>query len=258
MLNLCKTFLLLLAIYVAATGHPAYAMDIPFVDKKPVFIRLKTEVDTLLRFPEPVKTINGATRLVVGPANESSPDYSILKVSPRIKRGSGSVVFILNSGKVVMLSFAVDPSNSNRNHSFFDFVEDRAASKEKTESAKISHVDFMRSMLLQKRIRGFKESRVSQEINTGNQDTDMELRKIYQGSEYNGYVYEIKNKNKKKTLVIDVRNLKLGKEMSLVCASVRYPFLAPGESTKLWVLARSDSSPERVMLPYTKIKVKRG
>ncbi len=248
---------LLFCIVVLASPQLALSMDVSFTDKKPVFVRLTYGNETLFRFPEKVQTINGAEQLRVGPANESTPDYSVLKVSPRIKKSSGSVVFILKSGKVVMLSFAVGQKNSGVDAPFYDFVETRRA-KQSRKSKKVSQVEFMRSMLLQKRIRGFKESRVSQSINTGNSETEMELRKIYQGSEYNGYVYEIKNSNKKKTLVIDVRNLSIGKELNLICASVRYPFLAPGESTKLWVLAKSDTTPDKVALPYTKINVKRG
>jgi len=242
---------------ILLTPQVLLSHDIVFSDKKPVFTRLKFGQSTLLRFPERVTTINGADRLNIGPANESAPDYSVLKASPRIRKGSGSVVFILSSGKVVMLSFAVTPAQGQSAPPFVDFIASKKPQTQNLEP-KISHVDFMRSMLLQKRIRGFKKSNVSQTIDTGNDDTHMELRKIYQGSKFNGYVYDIKNTNRKKTLVIDVRHLELGKDMDLVCASIRFPFLAPGETTKLWVLAKSNTSPEDMVLPYTKIKVKHG
>jgi hypothetical protein len=246
--------------YIALTtfilcGAKSQAMDIEYSDKKPVFLRLAHGQETLFRFPEAVKTVNGATRLQVGPANENTPDYSVLKVLPRIKKGSGSVVFILQSGKVIMLSYAVESGKNLRASPFVDFVEKKTRQSQ-ARSKKFSQIDFMRAMLLQKRVRGFKESKVAQEIQTGNKDTVMELRKIYQGQRYNGYVYEIENKNRRKTLVVDVRKLRLGKNLSLVCASVRYPFLAPGQKTKLWVLAKADSSPDEITLPYTKIKIK--
>jgi len=215
--------------------------------------------ETLLRFPQEVKTITEASRFEINPANKDEPDYSVLVVKPRMSEGAADVTFILSDGSTIRAQLVISNRPNVRKDSIYDFKpKDELATTNpnlsgKSEPMVISELDLMRAMIRGENVSGFDLSRHSQSAAMGSPHLTATLVKIYSGKDVNGYVYILKSESAERTFEIDLKGLAIGEPNLAVLAQVDRPAIggrdARDRQTVLRIVAKPGASAHRVILP---------
>ena len=207
---------LLLSIGFLTSGSIVSAKEI-YYGNTPEVIRIKHGESKVIRFDQEVKTINGASRLSVGPADQNDPDYSLLSIEPRFTKGRSNVVFILSDGSAVRVKFVVTKYSSG--DGFIELKPKSALVQKRKNRPQLSEIELMKAVLRGDKVIGFKSTYHNMAISSGVSGLSMRLVKSYKGDHMNGYVYKLKYTGRK-DLLVDIRKLKIGSPNLAVVAQV--------------------------------------
>ena len=217
---------------------------------------------TLFRFTEQVKTISRASRFSISPSDKANPDYSILSVTPRFTKGSDRVTFLLANGAVVSTKIhIISKAIPEKTDSFYDFVPKKTLIESPNiNGASVTDLELMKAMIQWQEVIGYKVRSIVFPITTGNLYLSARLVRIYTGSKYNGYVFKVKNRSRKKSYTLDVRKLSLGFPNQALLSQVDRKVLKPKVKgskenvTFLRVVAKPSSIYYNVNLPIGPIQ----
>ena len=218
---------------------------------------------TIFRFNEEVKTISQVSRFSITPADSQNPNYTTLSVNPRFTRGSSKVTFILANGAVVATKIVIVPKDiPEKTDSFYDF-RPKETLIEKSNGAKgqnITELDLMKAMIRGEQVIGHKTRALIRRVKTGVNGLSAKLVRIYTGPKFNGYVFKIRNKSKKKSYRFEVKNLSLGLPNQALLSQVDRKILGNKKSkeniTFLRIVAKPTSVYYNINLPVALIKSK--
>ncbi|MGE0172444.1 MAG: hypothetical protein AB7T49_06665 [Oligoflexales bacterium] len=215
---------------------------------------------TIFRFNEPVKTISQASRFTIGPADEESPNYAVLSVTPRFAEGKDKVTFILADGAVVNVSvITVSKAIPERTDSFYDFKpkETLLDSLDKDKGGPVlSELDLMKAMIRGDGVTGYKVESISRLVNTGITNISARLIRVYTGSKYNGYIFKIRNQDAKKKYTISLEKLTLGQPNTAMLSQIDRKVLGTTDKDNfayLRIVAKPTSIYYNVSLPVAPI-----
>ena len=208
---------------------------------------------TILRFDEPVKTITNTADFVIKPASEEAPDYSMLAVEPRLSQGKAEVAFFLSGGSVARLSLSVVSGNA-KVETIYDIKSQREFNEAKANA--LPHVDrleLMGAMIRGDQVSGYEVKAVNVVTSLAANHAAVVLEKIYDGGEYRGYVYRIKNKSPTADLDLDIRRLEFGRPNQAVLAFSDLDRLgkvgSPNDHSRLIVVTKPGSLYRDAVMP---------
>lgn len=208
---------------------------------------------SLFRFPTEVRTITGASRFEIKPANGDSPNYSVLAVRPRFTSGSSQITFMLNDGSLVRTKLSVISGNRDAD-GVFDFKAKESLLPDSSggdRTSNLSDLELMKAVIRDGDVSGYSITRPAQTITPGFRGVETVLVKKYSGR-FNAFVFEIKNVTKNR-LFINIQNLMLGDPNLAILSSVDSPVLEArgkdGAKTYLRIVAKSTSSYAKLVLP---------
>ena len=219
-------------------------------------IIIASKNETIFRFDEPVKTITRASKLSITPADSANPDYSVLSVSPLFSQGNRKVTFLLANGAVVTTKIIISSKKSPELvDSFYDFVPKSELVEKKANSAPdISELELMKAMLRGDEVVGMKQRPLARFLSTGLKGVTAKLVRIYTGSKFNGYVFLLKNRFKRTSYDINLRQLTLGYPNQAILSQVDKQKLGPRQLTFLRVVSKPSSRYYSINLPVSVIK----
>lgn len=242
-----------LSLTVLLVAFPAAARTIYFGNETEV-VTLVAGEETLLKFPSDVRTISRAQRYEILPADPEQSNYSLLKVRPRFSSGSNPVVFILNDGTTIQTKLVVAPTGSpEKTSALYEFRPKEAMLSEaqgKETTTSLSDLDLMKAMIRSDEVPGYDVRRVSRPMNPGFRGVEMTLVRVYTGNRFNGYVFELLNTTKEKSLLVNIQNLLLGEPNQAILSSIDSPVIEPAKSPKAKTLLRIVAKPTSV---YSKL-----
>ena len=212
---------------------------------------------TLLRFPAEVRTISQASRFEITPADPEQPNYALLSVTPRFTSGSADVVFLLADGSTIKTRLVVAPKAiPEKTDAIYEFKSKEAllpGSGVGRTGAEIPAVDLMKAMLRGDEVAGYDVRNLVRTVRPGFSGVEMRLVRIYTGSQFNGYIFEIVNTTKSKKLFVNVQNLHLGDPNLALLSSVDRSVIEPSgsgfEKTYLRIVAKPSSIYSEIQLP---------
>lgn len=214
---------------------------------------------TIFRFNEEVKTISQAAKFKIAPADSKDPSYMVLSVTPRFTRGKSKVSFILANGAVVNMNIViVSKALPEKTDSFYDFEpKERLIDNSNNQKGKnISELELMKAMIRWDSVVGYKARSLVRTVKTGVSGLSAKLVRIYTGPKYNGYVFKIRNNNRKK-YAIDVKSLTLGTPNVALLSQVDKKILKGSKSkenvTFLRIVAKPTSVYYNIALPVAPI-----
>lgn len=218
--------------------------------------------NTIFRFHEDVKTISQASKFDIGPADSKDPNYSVLSVKPRVKRGKSKVSFILANGAVVNTEIVVVPKwIPEKTESFYDFTPklSNVEQPKKRVGSDISDLELMKSMVRWDNVVGYQARKVSKWIKSGIKGLSAQLIYVYTGPKFNGYIFKIRN-NTKKEYAIDVKSLNFGSPNTALLSQTDKKILGPKKSgtstTYLRIVAKASSVYYNINLPVAPVITK--
>ena len=268
--NLIPTFSILLRIMVVISFILAYILIGFFFgtqscEAKTIYYGSEAETVTLsyggptiFRFNEPVKTISQASKFNIKPADTKDPNYSILSITPVFTRGKTKVSFILANGVVVHTKMViVSKSIPEKTDSFYDFLPKENLIEKSTKGSNVSDLELMKAMIRQDNVVGYKIRNLVRTVNTDIKEIHAKLVRVYTGSKYNGYVFEIQNKSSKR-YAINLTNLTLGSPNVALLSQVDHKVLGNKNKkdnvTYLRVVSKPSSVYYNVSLPVASVK----
>lgn len=212
--------------------------------------------ETILRFNEPVKTISRASDFSIETADQASPDYSILSITPRFTKSKSKVTFLLANGAVVSTNIeTISNAIPEKTDSFYDFVpKSSLIEKETNITSDISDLELMKSMVRREEVLGIEQRALEREIDSGVSDLKVKLVRVYTGAKFNGYVFKITNTSDKKTYAVDLKHLSLGKPNQALLSQTDKEKLGPNESTFFRIVAKPSSVYYNVNVPFGEVK----
>ncbi len=228
----------------------------------PETIRLAYGGATIFRFEKPVKTVSQAARFTIKPVDEESPNYAMLSVEPRLTKASSSVSFILADGSMVNTKLVVVPADSaEKVDSVYEFKAQSSLMAQANETApQMGKIDLMKALIRGDFVAGYAIKELSMDIDTGLQNVDATLTRLYTGQEFNGYVFRIVNQSDDEKVEIDVRKLKIGQPNLAIFSSVDRDILEPKKTGRnvalLKIIAKPASLASEVILPIAWVKGK--
>ena len=251
----CPIALLALASFFYS--NMALALTV-YYSGSPQKITLAYGEETIFRFDEPVKTLSNASRFSILPADEVSPDYSVLKVSPRGSRSRAEIHFILASGKVVRVeAVTVSKESGTKAHGVYDFQPKREEFSSAAQAVNLTELDLLKAMIKGDSVTGYNIKNISRKVESGHPDLKVKLTKMYSGDHFTGFVFKLENKSKKKSFDVELPKLRLGHPNSAVLSQVDEKRLAPkgiyGSSATLRIVAKSTASYYNLNLPFKEV-----
>ncbi len=215
-------------------------------------VRVKHGGPAIFRFPKAVQTITGASRLLIKPANDADPSYTVLAVTPRFTNGVNEVSFFLTDGSVVRTKILVSPSDPAAD-SLYDFKsKDEFNSADSENAPVLSEVELLKAMVRDDDVSGYKVSHVLERVPAKPSSMNVELMRIYRGSPFNGYVFRVTNTSSKKNVDVDVRHVTVGDPSLAILSqsddSVLYPKGKGAHQTLVRVVAKNTASSRDVIL----------
>jgi hypothetical protein len=210
--------------------------------------------ETVLRFDEPVKMISNAGNFIIKPASDENPDYSALIVEPRAMAGKSDAVFILANGDKARLQLSIVPRDSRvKTDSIYDIKSRKSLVESGADSApNIGRLDLMTAMIRKDQVSGYEVSVLRRDVE-GMRQAKVVLDRLYSGSDFKGYVYEIENLSPKNTLQVDIRKLEFGKPNQAVLAFSDIDQLgvagSPTSKTRLIVVTKPTAMYRDAILP---------
>lgn len=253
----------LFSVLFLFSAHPVQARTVLFgTTTEPISVLYGEE--TIFRFQTSVMSITKASRFIIQPVNQETPDYSVLSVKPRFSRGSNDVNFILSDGKVVRVKLTVRKQKAPGNaDSIYDFRSKATliGSSDKGPAAPaISELQLMRSMITGQEVSGYTVRHMNQEVKTGMNGVSGRLKSLYVGSEFTGYIFILKNVTKSHTYLVRVPNLAFGNPNTALLGNIDNATLEPIEGKNIAVfrvVAKSTTAPEKLILPVTYVSKKK-
>jgi hypothetical protein len=175
--------------------------------------------ETVLRFDEPVKMISNAANFIIKPASEENPEYTVLTVEPRTMTGKSDAVFMLANGDKARLQLSIVSKESRiKTDSIYEIKSRTGLVESSSDSApNIGRMDLMTAMIRKDQVSGYEVSVLGREVE-GMRQAKVVLDRLYAGSDFKGYIYEIENLSPKNTLNVDIRKLEFGKPNQAVLA----------------------------------------
>lgn len=216
----------------------------------------------LLRFPSEVRTISGAKRFIIKPADPDQPNYALLTVEPRFSAGANEVVFILNDGttikaKLVVVSSAI-PERTDVIYEFKSKEALLANDGENKAGSGLSEMELMKAMIRGDEVAGYEIKDVSRTVSPGFKGVSTRLIRIYTGNQFNGYIFEITNQTKNKALSVVVQSLSLGDPNLAILSNVDREVIEPEKTGNhkalLRIVAKPTSLYNQLVLPIETVE----
>jgi hypothetical protein len=206
-----------------------------------------------------VKTISQAARFSITSADEQQPNYSVLSITPRFTKGSDLVSFFLSDGTVLRARLVVVTKPMEKSDSFYE-VKTKDSEIDKIRDApsmeeRLSELELLKAMASGRRLRGFRISQTSKDIDLGISGVECQLIQTYTGSDLDGYVFELKNQNNK-NVFIDLTRLSLGNDegvLSQIDSEKISKKGTDGSTVFLRMVAKADSRGGLPIAPLTAI-----
>ena len=258
---------LIAAIGIALSLLPTAEARIVYFGSETETITLVYGGATLLRFPMEVKTISQARHFEIGPANPDQPNYALLSIRPRFLSGSSEVVFILSDGTVIKTKLVVvSQAQPEKTDAIYDFKsKDTLLSRDQESGSQgagsnLNEMELMKAMIRGDEVSGYEVRNLIRSVSPGIKGVEIKLVRLYTGSLFNGYVFEIGNVTPKQKLFINVQNLMLGEPNVAILSAVDQPVIEPkgkdGSKTYLRVVAKATSLYNQLMLPVEVVERK--
>jgi len=248
-----------MVLFIAAFGVgvvPAEARTIYFGSETEV-VPLVYGGPTILRFPGEIRTVSQAQRFQIKPANADSPNYSLLAVTPLFTTGSSDVAFILSDGTIIKTRLTVvSRAIPEKTDSIYDFKAKDGlvqAGGESKSGASMPELELMKAIIRGDEVTGYEVRNLTRSISPGIKGVNIKLVRMYTGSQFNGYIFEITNTTKDQKLFINVQNMNLGDPNVALLGSVDDALIEPEltgrHKTYLRIVAKPTSIYNELKLP---------
>ena len=217
----------------------------------------------LFRFDEPVKTLSNASKFEILPADETSPDYSVLKVRARYRRSKGEISFVLANGAVVRVMVkTVSKHIPEKTHDFYDFLPQKEEiQRELEEDSSISQMGLLKAMIRGDKVAGYSSRKVNRTALSGDPNLKVDLLRLYTGAKYNGYIFKVSNKSRLKKYQIKLEKLSIGHPNTALLSQIDNKVLEQKgkskSSTILRVVASATATYYNINLPFKEFTPKR-
>ena len=213
--------------------------------------------ETIFRFNQPVKTISRASRFTITASDKNTPDYAVLSVTPRFRKGVGKVTFLLANGAVISARIrTVSTAIPEKIDSFYDFIPKKDLIEKDTASgSNISDLELMKAMIRFDEVVGVKIRSLVRTLRTGVKGLSAKLVRVYTGKRFNGYIFKVRN-NSNKNYSINIEELSLGRPNQALLSQVDKKLLKPKEVTFLRIVAKPTSIYYNVNLPVGPVNSK--
>ena len=211
--------------------------------------------ETLLKFPQDVRTISRAEAFEIAPANKDSPNYGLLKVRPRISHGSRDALFILVDQSVVRVKFLVTPNNGNGSDSIYEFVSKTVNQSSSSQGGgpEVSGIDLMKALIRGDEVSGFQIHSPNLLLEKNFKRVNVTLLKKYVGSDLMGYIFKVENKGGREKVLVNIKGLTVGDPNLAILSSIEHPVLDPkskGQNQALLrIVAKNISGSNDLTLP---------
>lgn len=211
----------------------------------------------LFRFPSEVRTITGARKFTIRPADRNQPNYAVLSIEPKISSGSNKVVFILSDGTIINTKLTVGANVTG--DKLDDVVDFRSDDNEPTvevdrQMNSPSELELMKAMIRGERASGYSLKDMSKEISPGFKGVATRLVRKYAGGKYAGYIFELTNTSRNQTLSINIKNLSLGDPNVAVLSNVNKEAIEPKSTALLRIVAKATSQYNQMVLPVETVE----
>ena len=206
--------------------------------------------------------MSNAARFEITPADETSPDYSVMKVRPRYRRGKDEVNFILANGAVVRVAIATVAKHiPEKTHSIYDFAARQAEiQREIEQDSAISQMQLLKAMIRDDRVAGYTKRRLKRGVLSGSPNLKIALISIYTGAKYNGYTFKVTNTSTTKSYDLKLENLSIGHPNTARLAQTDLKELKNAKtkknSTLVRVVASATATYYNVNLPFKQHRIK--
>ena len=212
---------------------------------------------TILRFVDEIKTVSQAEKFIIEPADSKDPNYRLVTIKPRFKRGQHQVSFILADDSVVNTQITVVRSDlPEKSDRFYDFRPKSRLLNPKKDGLKggdITEIELMKAMIRHDDVVGYHSRKLIRTVRSGIEGIETKLAQVYSGPKFNGYVFRIRNLKKADTYALDVKSLTLGRPNVALVTQADHAILHPGSSTYLRIVAKPTSVYYAVTLPVAPI-----
>jgi hypothetical protein len=209
---------------------------------------------TVLRFDEAVKTVSNAQDFIIKPVNEEAPDYSTLSIEPRQRTGKADAAFILASGEICRLRLSVVPREAGlKVETLYELKSQKALIESRADATPyVGRLELMTAMIRGDQVAGYEVSAPKRQASAKKGTAKVTLERIYSGSDFKGYVYEVQNLTSEE-VDIDIRRLQFGKPNQAVLAYSDLDLLekkgSEKDKTRLIVIAKSTAGYRDAVLP---------
>ena len=250
--NTFQKMVYLFAVIFGATSLHARTVQ---YDEARSTVRVNIGKQNLFKFDVPVSTISSVAQFDIKPASEENPDFALISVEPRVSGAVSNAVFILADKTIVKVKLmAVADDNLE---SFIEFKSKKNSDEQLPENAdykKAGKVDLIKALILEEKLAGYKIRNLEKPVKSASKFMHITLQKVYEGKEFNGYVYQFKNISLDVEQAIDIRDLKIGKPNAALMSYIEKKKLLPGEDTRLVLVAKASAQLINVILPLGQIQ----
>lgn len=244
-----------IALFVFACASVAQARVLYF-GSEPELLTLLYGGPTLIRFPSEVKTISQSRKFEIIPASTDEPNYALLSVTPRSSDAKDSVVFVLADGSVIKTKLVTVPKAiAEKTDSIYELKsKETLVERDDSQGAPaLSEVELMKAMIRGDQVSGYELKGTRNELTPGFRGLKTTLVRVYTGSQFNGYIFELQNLTKTQKLFINIQNLVLGDPNVAVLSNIDRSTLDPGDGartrTLLRIVAKPTSQFQQLQLP---------
>jgi len=237
-------FLAMLLFEGVAFGKAVY------FGSQPEVIRLPYGKKTVFRFPGEVRTITGAERFEVAPADGEQPNYSLLSITPRFSTGTSQVAFILGDSTIINTRLIVGGSGHDL---VYDFKSKDTLIENDLATGSVSDLELMKILIRGEDPESFQVRTEDKLMRPGFKGVETKLTRLYRGDELNGYVFEITNVSKN-SLSINIQNLMVGDPDQAILSNVEPQVIDPKEKAILRVVAKPKSLYNKLILPIETVE----
>lgn len=253
---MAKTTISLLVFFVAMQPTIGWGRNIYFGNRTES-IQIPYGGTYLFRFPSEVRTITGARKFTIRPADRNQPNYAVLSVEPRISNGSNKVVFILSDGTIINTKLSIGLNSAA--DKLDDVVDFRSDDNEPTveverQTNSPSELELMKAMIRGEKASGYSIKDMSKEISPGFKGISTRLVRKYVGGKYSGFIFELSNTSRNQTLSINIKNLSLGDPNLAVLSNVNKEAIEPKATALLRIVAKATSQYNQIILPVETVE----
>lgn len=246
---------LLTVIVLMICSQSTYAKIVFYGDNTQT-ITISSNRPSYLKFPMDVFSFVSGTYFKIKKEGKDKEDYSILSVEPPKKIKEETISFVLANKTRVKVKFKTVKANSPEfSDDFFDFrpISNLAQQNHTNQAVEINSIDLLRSMYNEEKVSGYSIFDLKRTIKDGHKDIITTLQRLYTGRQHNGYVVKIQNK-KNTSIFINNERLHVGRPDLGEASSINKAILAPSESTMLYIVAKSHTTHNDIIIPIDLIK----